>query len=216
MVRHSLAIERLGPMPEHGGLDRLSGPGEVIVQRAIELEPAEVLRRLDDLLVGQHQLRRERTWPSAMQWRKRTDALGFIQRTVRNFSGQAPLGKAASITANVSPVEEQQSIVRVTLDREGQRSGAMAGGAAVGTVGIAGIAVLAAVASPLLLIASPVALVAGLSVSAHGRRQADEAARQLECLLDGVEQDAKPATLTRAMRHVTRTARRQDRRDSWL
>jgi len=65
----------------------------VIVQRAVDLEPAAVRQRLDDLLVGQHQLRRERTWPQAMQWRRRTDPLGWMQRTIRDFSGRAPLGR---------------------------------------------------------------------------------------------------------------------------
>src|SRR6188508_1747335 len=61
MVRVSLAIERLGPLPELGGLDGLTGPGDVTVQRAMDFSPDDVLRRLDDLLVRQHQLRRERT-----------------------------------------------------------------------------------------------------------------------------------------------------------
>ena len=210
MVRMSLAIERLGPMPEHSGLDRLSGPDEVVVQRAVDLSPEEVLKRLDALLVGQHQLRRERTWPAAMQWRKRTDALGWINRTVRNFSGQAPLGKATAITAVTTPVEERRCIVRLTLDRANQRSGALTGGAVVATGGTVGVLVLAAAASPLIVLTSPLAIAAGFGISARGKRQANEVERELECLLDGVEQGAKPPALARAVRRVTH------RSETWL
>jgi len=213
MVRLSLAMERLGPMPEHGGLDRVAGPEDVIVQRAVDLEAAAVLARLDDLLVGQHQLRRERTWSQAMQWRRRTDPLGWMQRTIRNFSGQAPLGKSEVITAVVAPIEERRAIVRLTLDRSGERTGAIAGGAAIATTGAAGVAILATALSPLVLIASPVVVVAGVAVAAHGRNQAESATRELECLLDHVEQGARPPALARAVRTLTRASKT---RDSWL
>ena len=221
MVRMSLAIERLGPIPEQGGLDGLTGPGAVIVQRAIELAPDEVLTRLDDLLVRKHQLRRERTWPAAMQWRKRTDAIGFVQRTVSNLSGQAPLGKAASITAVTSAVDTTHTIVRLTLDRADKRTGALTGGAVVATTGTIGVVVLAAAATPFLLLASPLAVAAGIGVSARGKRHASESARELECLLDNVEQGAQSPALTRVVRQLTRATRRVDRatarrKDRWL
>lgn len=221
MVRMSLAIERLGPLPEHGGLDGLTGPEAVIVQRAVELAPDEILKRLDDLLVGQHQLRRERTWPAALQWRKRTDAIGLVQRTVSNLSGQAPLGNAASITAATSAVDGTRTIVRLTLDRADKRSGALTGGATVAAAGTIGLVVLSAAASPFVMLAAPVAIVAGVGVSARGRRNADDSARELECLLDNVEQGAKPPALARAVRQLTRAASRADRaatrrKDRWL
>jgi hypothetical protein len=139
-----------------------------------------------------------------MQWRRRTDPLGWIQRTIRNFAGQAALGKSEVITATVAPIEERRTIVRLTLDRGAQRSGAIAGGAAVATTGVAGVAVLAAALSPFVLIASPVAIAAGVAVTAHGRRQAAGAARELECLLDGVEQGARAPVLARATRRLHR------------
>jgi hypothetical protein len=215
MVRLSLAMERLGPLPKATGLDRLSGPDEVVVQRAVGLEATAVLQRLDHLLVGQHQLRRERTWPNAMQWRRRTDPLGWMQRTIRNFSGQAPLGKSEVITAVVASVEDRRTMVRLTLHRPAQRSGAIAGGAVVTTTGAAGVAILAAALTPLVLIASPAVVVVGVAVTAHGRRQAEDATRELECLLDDVEQGARPPALARAVRTLTR-ATKTATRDSWL
>lgn len=214
MVRLSLAIERLGPLPEQGGFDRVSGPDEVVVQRAVDLEPAEVLTRLDTLLVDQHQLRRERTWPSAMQWRRRRDPLGWMQRTVRNFSGQAPLGKSEVITAVAVPVEERRTIVRLTLGRESQRRGAMWGGTAVAATGMTGLSIVAIASAPLLFLASPVAIGAGAAIAVHGRRQAEVARRQLECLLDDVEQGATTPSIATVVKQLARTTAR--RRDSWL
>jgi hypothetical protein len=202
MVRLSLAIERLGPIPERGGLDRLAGPDAVIVQRVLPLDPTAALGRIDELLVSQHHLRRERTWSHAMQWRRRTDPFGSIQRSLRNLVGQAALGKSEVITAVVAPVDERRTIVRLTLERSSQRTGAVAGGAAVATTGLAGVVVLSAALSPLALIASPVALAAGLAVSAHGRREADSASRCLECLLDDVERGVRPPALARAVRRL--------------
>jgi hypothetical protein len=203
LVRMSLAIERLGPVEERRALDRLSGSESVVVQRAVDINSATVLLRLDELLVAQHQLRRERTWPNAMQWRRRTDPFGSMQRRMRNLAGQAPLAGAEVITATVAPIAERRTIVRLTLGRGGRRSAAIAGGAAVATTGIAGVAVLAVTLSPLMLIASPAVVAAGLAITAHGRRQSAAAARNLECLLDGVEQGARAPVLARAARRLT-------------
>jgi hypothetical protein len=79
-----------------------------------------------------------------------------------------------------------------------------------------GLSIVAIASAPLLFLASPVPIVAGVAIAARGRRQAREAARQLECLLDSVEQGARAPAITRAVRHLTRAAAKTSRRDSWL
>jgi len=206
LVRVSLAIERLGPLPTPRRR-RLGGPDQVAVDRVVDVDVDTALARIDELLVRQHQLRRERGGPGRGEWGRRRGVAGTVLRTLKQLGGDAGLRRAERVVAVASPVDGRRCAVRVVVDRSRQRSGVLGTGAAVTGAGLAGVGVLAALTAPVALAASPAALAAGAAVARHGSRQAALAGRELDCLLDAVERAARPASIARDVRAALRSTR---------
>jgi hypothetical protein len=205
-VRVALAVERLGPLPAPRGR-RLGGAAQVSAERVLDLDADTALSRIDELLVRQHQLRRERGAAGRGEWGRRRGVAGTLRRTLKQLGGDAGLRRAERVIAVASPVDARRCAVRVVVDRSRQRGGLLGTGAAVTGIGLAGVGVLTAVTAPVALVASPVALAAGAGVALHGGRQAELAHRELECLLDAVERAARPASIARDVRAALRSAR---------
>ena len=205
-VRLSLAIERLGPPVLTHRTDRLLGAPEVASERVLALAATEAIDRLDELMVHQHQLRTKRTRHNEREWQKRTGAVGAIQRTALAITGDAGLSRVPRVTAVASEVENHRSVVRLIADRRNQRTSLAAGSAAVGSIGLAGVAFVSVIASPLLLLTAPLAVGAAIGVAAQGRKQAATLADELDAVFDAVEQRFAPVTLTDNLRRVARLA----------
>jgi hypothetical protein len=206
-VRVSLAIERLGdPLPSTR-LDRTVGPREATLDRIVALDVDTLLARIDDLLQRQHGLRRSRSAADWGEWRKRTDAVGRMQRIARAGSGNANLRKLTRVEARTSAVDNGRTLIRVTADRSPQRNDAIAGGTLVGGLGVVATGSLAIVATPIVAAAAPIAIVAGVAAARTGRKQHHELLNDLENLLDGVERGMRPVTLSDDVRRVLRQLR---------
>ena len=195
-VQRSIAVERLGPLPTRHVGDRLLGSCVLSVDGEADGASPEVLRRLDAWLVDGHHLRRDRLKPDHGEWSKRRGIVGAAVRAVRRGTGEGQLGDVHQVTATARETGTGTCVVRVSVDRTHDRRVFAATGAAVGVAGAAGAtAVAAVVAAPLVLIAAPVAAVAGLGVAATGRRRARRTQREVELLLDAIEEGSKPTKL---------------------
>jgi hypothetical protein len=86
--------------------------------------------------------------------------------------------------------------VRITIDRTTNRRFACGSGTVVAVGGIAGVAVVAAAATPFVLLAMPAAVVAGVGVALTGRKRARSAEREIRRLLDAVGAGADPTRLS--------------------
>jgi len=206
-VRMSLAVERLGSLPDRRRLDGTVGPRQVAVDRAVALDVDTLLGRIDDLLQRQHGLRRVRSGGEWGEWRKRTDAMGTMQRLARTGSGSANLRKLGRVEARTSVIDHGRTLVRLVADRTPQRNEALAGGATIGGLGLAATGTLAVMMTPLIAVAAPIAVVAGAATARTGRKQHSDLLSDLEMLLDTVERGARPVTLTDDVRRVLRQLR---------
>jgi Flp pilus assembly protein TadB len=86
-------------------------------------------------------------------------------------------------------------VVRIEADRSGERRTVAAEGTVVAGASAAGVVVAALVATPLLLVVTPVAVLAGIGVAASGRSQAGTVEREVERLVDAVDQHVDPVRL---------------------
>jgi hypothetical protein len=87
-------------------------------------------------------------------------------------------------------------MVRVSIDRATSRRLAGGGGTIVAVGGMTGVAIAAAAATPVLLVAMPVAVVAGVRVALIGRNRARATKHEIERLLDAVGSGADPIRLS--------------------
>ncbi|MEO6122513.1 MAG: hypothetical protein ABIR32_02310 [Ilumatobacteraceae bacterium] len=199
-VKRSLAVERLGPPPAVRWSDRLFGVSVVVVEEEITGSVAEVLDRLDVWMVGGHHLRREHGRADVSgghaEWGKRSGIGGVAARTIRRATGEGQLGDLRRITAVATDTGLGSCAVRVSADRGNDRQLFVGGGAALAATGTTGIVVVATlVASPLVLLASPVAILAGAGVAARGRVRARRTEHEIVRLLDTVDQGIGPTRL---------------------
>jgi hypothetical protein len=207
-VRISLAIERLGDgtAPDIAP-GRVLGPAEIVRDRIMALDPNTLLGRIDDVLVKQHQMSRARSRADRGEWRKRTDAVGAMQRALRSAKGERLLGGHVRVEARTAPIDAQRTAVRIIVDRAAKRRDNTIGGYATAGLAFVPVVGLAIVVSPLIAAAAPLAAVAGVAVARVDRGQARDTAGRVEQLLDQVEDGVRPVRLSddvrRALRHLT-------------
>ena len=79
------------------------------------------------------------------------------------------------------------TVVRVEVDRSRDRKVAAAAGTAVAAMATVGTVALAAVTAPVLLVAAPLGLAAGVRVAGSGRGRATAVAGEVDRVLDAVD-----------------------------
>jgi hypothetical protein len=206
-VRLSLAIERVGALPPTAPLDGMAGSSFVTVDRIIALDADTLLGRIDELLVRRHGLRRSRERADRGEWRRRTDAVGSIQRAASKFGADGPsLAGLDRVEARTSAVDDQRTLVRMVVSRRPQRRVALAGGASLGAAGAVTAATAATIAAPLALVGLPLAA-GGVVVMRKGRRQAGELVDDLERLLDLVERGTPQVSLSSELKRMLKGLR---------
>jgi hypothetical protein len=194
-VRRAIARERLGPPAAAHLGDRLVGAATVVVDGEVPGRAADVLARLDAWLVAGHHLRRDRLRDGRGEWSKRTGLVGATMRSVRGVFGEGKLGDLHRIVAVARDTGTGTCVVRIEADRHHDRAVRATTGALVGAAGTAGVVVAAVVTGPLLLVVVPVTAVAGVGLAATGRGRASRVGRELDRVLDAVDQQIKPARL---------------------
>lgn len=207
-VRRALAIERLDPLPRPRVGDRFVGAAVVAVDAEVIGTSTDVLTRLDAWFVDGHHLHRHRVRAGHGAWTKRRGLVGRTVRTVREAIGEGQLGRMRRVDVSTGDTGIGTTVVRVEVDRSRDRKVAAAAGTAVAAVATAGTVALAAAATaPVLLVAAPLGLVAGVRVAASGRRGATAVAGEVDRVLDAVDDGVSPTRLRTdvARRMVGRT-----------
>ncbi len=197
-VRRSLAVEaldRLGPPPPAHLGDRLLGASVVVVDHELAGRTDDVLRRLDAWLVGGHHLRRDRLRGGRGAWSRRRGLLGSTFRTVRHATGEGHLGELARLEAVACDTGVGTCMLRVAADRGRDRRVRGAVGTVVAGVGAAAVVAGATVAGPLALLAAPIAAGIAAGVAGTGRAQATDVGREIQRVLEAVDDEVKPSRL---------------------
>ena len=195
-VRRSIAVEKLGPLPVARPGDRILGPSQVYADGEVDVPAADALARVDSWLVDGHHLRRDVLRPGHGEWSKRSGFVGVTVRTIRNATGEGKLGDFERVDAAARDTGSGSSVVRVTVDRTTNRRFAGAGGTVIAVGGVTGLVVTSVAATPVVLLAMPAAIVAGLGVALTGRKRARDTEREIRRLLDAVVDGADPTRLS--------------------
>ena len=194
-VRRAIAIERLGPAPPAHVGDSLVGPTIVIDEQELPGRADDVLSRIDTWLVAGHHMRRDRLRHGRGEWSKRTGIVGTTIRTIRHATGEGHLGDLQRIAATARDTGTGTCVVRVEADRHRDRTVRVASGVAVGGAAAVGVVGVALVTAPLVLLAAPVAIAAGCGIAATGRARANRVVREVDRMIDAVDQQVEPARL---------------------
>jgi len=195
-VRHSIAVERLGPVPTTRRGDRLVGPARVHVDAELPARANEALARVDSWLVDGHHLRRDVLRSGHGEWSKRSGLVGVTVRTIRGATGEGKLGDSQRVDATARETGSGSSVVRVTVDRTTHRRIAGGGASVVAAGGVAGVVLAVVAAPPIALVALPISILVGSAMTSAGRRQARETEREIQRMLNAVTAGAAPTRLS--------------------
>ncbi len=186
-----------GP-PEQGMAAALAGPGEVAAARVVRGEQESAERALLDWIERNELLTVQRRQPGRISWER----LGGVQAALRGMArlgsgrAKAMLDRVDLVRATITPLEPGFQHVSLTASLRVTRRSYLGGGAAMGSVGLAGTLVLVALNAVWFAAAAPVAVggVAGWAVTRSYRPIPDRTVLGLERALDYVEGAAvKPA-----------------------
>lgn len=173
-VRRAAAEERLGVLSEdRRWLDRVVGPDVVSATRVVDLPANQVVELADQWLRRSGALRRTRMDPRSLtaEYRRRSDPVAGVQRTVMAIQGREHLGRVRRLRVVAQPIDGGRSVVALVADLEVERTAAVAGGSSLAGVGSTVAAVEALTGTPLLWLGVPASVAAGLGVlrwRAHG------------------------------------------------
>lgn len=199
VVRHALALERLGPVSAPARGDRLLGPATIETDTTTDWSVDDTLRVLDAWLVHDHHLRRDAARPDGGAWSMRRDAAARVLRGVRSLSGEGRLGKVPLVQARAQPLPTG-SVLRVQVDRTTSRTAARNAGLTAATAATGALAAAAVAVDPMVLAATPIAGVVGIVVAARGERRARQVRHELDRLLERVRRGERPPSLTTSLR----------------
>lgn len=194
-VMRSIAVEHLGEIPKPKLSDRLLGAGVVSVDDEIDGASDDVLGRIDAWLVDGHHRRRDRLRGGRGEWSKRSGLVGMTVRRMRTATGEGRLGTYQHIAATVEEIGTGATAVRVSVDRNADRTIAAAGGAVVAVGGACGFAAAAVAIGPIVLITAPFVVLGGIGVALTGRRRAMRTVTEVERLLEAVADHQRPTRL---------------------
>ena len=198
-VRRSIAVERLGPPPVARPGDRIMGPSQVYVDGEVDVPADDALARVDSWLVDGHHLRRDLLRSGHGEWSKRTGLLGVTARTIRNATGEGKLGDFERVNAAASDTGSGSSVVRITIDRTTSRRFVGGSGTVIALGGMTAVALTAVTATPVVLMAMPAVIAAGVGVALTGWKRACDIEREIRRVLDAVDAGAGPTRLSREL-----------------
>lgn len=194
----ALAESRAGVGASRQGLgERLVGPRQLVALRTSGLPAAEAERLVAEWLERGHVLRVSTRTDGSVVGRRRTDLVASAGRMVRSLGGEAGLSKVREVRGGVGHVSDGEVAVCVAADIADSRFGAVMAGSSVGTVALFGVGVGALAAGPLLLLASPAAIIAGVVTARVAHRDTVRRVREeLDRTADAVATGRRPPALS--------------------
>jgi hypothetical protein len=194
-VRRALAVEQLPAVPPPRRLDRLAGPGAVIVERVVPVGPADALDRVEAWLAGSHRWRCDRR-PDRLHARRPPGAAAALGRLAGSVRAGRRLAGVVSLRVDAvdAGAEEgrEHTLVRITADRLPARQRRVGAGAAVGFGGAGAGALVASEALVLVPVVAVPLVAGGYLLARTGRTHADHVELELGRLLSAVERGDRP------------------------
>lgn len=188
----ALAESRAGLEPKHGLTDRLVGPAKVSANTALPTDEATAAANLQRWLQVEHGLTAYVRQDGVVIASRRGGLPGALGAGMRRIHGSGGLDKVRSVRAATAAVDETGTVC-VVADVSNKRVEAIVGGTAVTGGSILVIGMAAAGATPLALIALPVALVAGWGTARFThRRTVEQVAEQVAFTSEAAARDEDP------------------------
>lgn len=212
----ALAEARAGLDPRRGIVDRLIGPAKVAASTVLATDEATAAANLRRWFEIEHGLNAYVRQDGVVVATRRGGLPGAIGAGVRRIQGTGGLHRARSVQAATAATggelsgedaigagedgAERGGAVCVVVDVSNRRTEAVVGGTAVAGGGVAAIGVVAMVAGPLVLVALPAAVAAGLGTArlTH-RRTVDQVSEQVAFTTEAAAQNADPASTTKRL-----------------
>lgn len=199
----------LAGLPTSGPVSRLVGPVAVVGWRRVEADPDRTERLVAEWLESRHALRVRRLGDGTLVASRKPGIAGSVARTLRSARGGRDLAGRGEVRASV--VAEQDdglgAVACVLVDLRRRRAESVAGGSAVGVLGLgASVAAGAVLAAPLAAVGVPLSLAAGVVTAAlHHRSVVRDVTEEVEVTLDAVAGGEPPGgALAELVRSVSR------------
>ena len=198
-------------LPSPGTVSRLVGPVAVVGWRHVEADADRAERLVAAWLESRHALRVRRLGDGTLVGTRKPGIAGSVARTLRSARGGRDLAGRGEVRASVVPEGEDDlgAVACVLVDLRARRAGSVAGGGAVGAVGLAvSVTAGAVLAAPVAAVGVPLSLGAGVVAAAlHHRSVVRGVTEEVEVTLDAVARGEQPAgALSELVRSVSRRA----------
>lgn len=214
-VAAALAESRAGVDRRRRLLDRLLGPARVDANTPVDADEAAAVETVRRWLEVDHGLQASIDRNGVVVATRRTGITGAVSSSMRRVQGAGGLDKARTVRAAAVAIDDAGAAC-VVADITNKRNEAIAGGGAVAGGSMMVVGVAAAVASPVVLVALPVAALAGLGTArlAH-RRTVTTMSRQVELTVAAIGRNEDPThPVERLLRPGRPRRRSRDRRPS--
>ncbi len=195
-------------------LDRVVGSDRVSVHRSATAPEDAMRDRAIRLLEVGHGMRPRIQSDGVIVATKRRDFIGKLVKTVRDAQGLGQLGKLRRVEIAAVDVGDEPGALVLSADITDQRNAAVAGGAAVGVVGGVVVASAAVALGPIAILATPVAIAAGVLTSraVHGTAERDVREHLEEAADALVRGDEPDGMISRSARKALESLRRGGRK----
>lgn len=184
--------------------ERLVGPKELVVARPTALDAATATRLTVAWLERGHQLKVIRSQGTVVA-RRRTDLAASVNRAAKSVRGRGQLGNCREVQAGSARLDDGAAAVSLRADIADKQYGAVAVGSGVGTVTAAGVVVGVIVAGPLVLLATPAVVIAGVAAARYAHRDTvRKVSDELERTVDAIATGEGPPTVMAGLGRVVR------------
>ncbi len=213
-VAVALAEQLTDGIDDDSLLDRVVGSDRVSVHRSATAPEDAMRDRAIRLLEVGHGMRPRIQSDGVIVATKRRDFIGKLVKTVRDAQGLGQLGKLRRVEIAAVDVGDEPGALVLSADITDQRNAAVAGGAAVGVVGGVVVASAAVALGPIAILATPVAIAAGVLTSraVHGTAERDVREHLEEAADALVRGDEPDGMISRSARKALESLRRGGRK----
>lgn len=212
-VRHALAELQSGVLPappaesrSRTEVARQAEPSTVVVESRVVTTPGPVVLAAADDYFRRRSFEARRRQESWALYRVRGGMQRHLRRLADVMRGNSRLIGVELVTMEVSPLDEDQSLVRVTATLAADRRGVPAMATGYGVAGVAGLTTVAAGEPVVLLVGAPIGalVVAGgfhrrRRWRAHRHRQVSESLASLLDQLSHQQQRPRPVRVTQRL-----------------
>lgn len=189
-VRRAISDVRSRPSEEQSLVATMMGPGRISAARTIRGSADEIRRLVEEYLVRCEYMMVQRRFPDRTRYLRDSSIAAGFGRMARQFGHREPRLDIKELDVAVLPVDAETTLVELSVNLSGDRTGYVAGGAVAGTVmGVppAVFALFTAAPDLLALAGIPIFGAWMLGMRAGYRYTTRQAQEKLESFLDRLE-----------------------------